>query len=135
MGPSLTDVVRYRYIGAAVLRVAGAMWALFAFVPWGSWWLEGMRDNDITNYGYYSFRILMGAFFLVGGIVLLLLGGPLVRLLMPIPTARCPRCGYALAHLTHPRCPECGLDLSDTSTRPPPSAGDRVIAAPPVRPD
>ena len=35
----------------------------------------------------------------------------LARLLVPLPTSTCPRCGYALSHLTMPSCPECGLPI------------------------
>jgi hypothetical protein len=125
MIPRPSDIIRMRYLGAALIRGAGLLCFGAALVPLVSWWMEGIRDMDLLDVRYYFPRIIAGAVLCGAGVIMLVLNRVLARLLMPIPhePPRCPRCDYMLVYAVSGFCPECGLPLDEElirSTPPPP---------------
>lgn len=133
MLPTVEQIVCYRYIAVAVLRVVGAFLLLMSVVPIGSWLAEGLVDGDLFWLGYYLARILTGCAFGFLGFLFLLLAGPIVKLLLPFPAPRCPRCSYSLRNYSRTYCPECGLVLPrslvesiEAGDQPQPAAPPRI---------
>jgi hypothetical protein len=113
MIPSVADVIRLRWVVTACVRLVSVVLGLLALVPTISWLDEGLSDGDLLEFYYYSDRITLAFVLGLAGFIGLVFAGPLVRLVMPIPTRmRCLKCGYALTGTKERRCPECGLDVS-----------------------
>jgi hypothetical protein len=110
--PSPADLLRFRVVAAAVLRLGGIVSFLASVYAAASWLLEGLRDQDLTNLDYYSDRAFQLVFFGVLGVVLVLRPARMASWLLPMPDSpACPSCGYTLRGLPAPTCPECGLAL------------------------
>ena len=58
----------------------------------------------ISSLSYFFMFVLPGALISIFHV-------KLVRWLVPVPKAICPRCSYALRNLVESRCPECGTKL------------------------
>lgn len=112
MIPSAADIATARWRLTAWLRVGGLA-ALFMSIPATmSWLAEGLRDDDLWEYGYYAGRMVLGLGGALAGIAIFALAPPLARMLLPVPVAtECPRCRYSLAGAGGDRCPECGLPV------------------------
>lgn len=112
MIPSPAEVVRFRAVGAAGLRLGGVVYLLVAARSGLAWLVEGLRDNDFLNLDTYSGEVIALVFYGVLGCVLVIGAPRWARWLLPMPDSlACPACGYAIPGLTAPVCPECGLAL------------------------
>jgi MFS family permease len=118
MIPSAEDIATGRWRLAAWLRVIALVGMLVSVPSMLSWLAEGLRDNDLWDYGYYASRMVLSIGGAVGGILVFVLAPSLARALLPVPVAtECPRCRYVLAGAGGDRCPECGLPVGDAFIR------------------
>ena len=98
----------------AWLRVFALGGMVFAIPALMSWLAEGLRDDDLWDYGYYAGRMIMSVGGAIVGALVFVLAPVLSRVLLPVPPAtECPRCRYALAGAGGGRCPECGLPVGE----------------------
>lgn len=112
MYPTVEDVIRFRLIARALLRMIGIVVALFCFWPFSSWIMEGVRARDLLWLSYYAPRIILGLTAIVLGAAFFFGARPIARVLIPMRYENeCPACRYPLAGSRAERCPECGLRL------------------------
>ncbi|MFG0305085.1 MAG: hypothetical protein ACF8Q5_02585 [Phycisphaerales bacterium JB040] len=113
MIPNASEMLRRRLTARTLIRLACVALLLIAIVPFVSWLMEGIRDDDFFNLYYYTDRIVLTGVFVVLPVVVWLLQGILVRWLVPMPRGvRCPGCGQDTTGLVEQRCPECALPLT-----------------------
>jgi hypothetical protein len=115
MVPSAEDVIRQRAFMQPWILLLGGLMVLMCVPFFGSWVIEGMRDGDIFDFGYYSFQIAAGTMSLIAGSIAIGFASLIVRFTLPMPRGplRCPSCSYDLVQLVQPICPECGLALTE----------------------
>lgn len=108
------DLLRLRLIFVALMRLAGLVVAVSSVLPIASWLAEGIADDDLWWLGYYWPRIALAVFLAIAGVVLLLLGGVLGRLLVRTRAGKvaCPMCRFDLTVLDRGRCTECGYEVN-----------------------
>jgi hypothetical protein len=112
--PSAADIVTSRWRLAAWLRVFALGGMIFAIPALMSWLAEGLRDDDLWDYGYYAGRMILSVGGAIVGALVFVLAPVLSCVLLPVPPAtECPRCRYALAGAGGGRCPECGLPVGE----------------------
>lgn len=129
MIPSVREVIVQRHLLRGLIRLISLPCFFLALWPWSSWLMEGLRDGDLFDFGYYWGRIVRGAWLSGSGAALLVFNRWLVLWMIPMPRAgECPACGFSARGLSVPRCPECGLDL------PPDLISSAVSEVPPAAP-
>lgn len=117
---SPAEIVRRRLVVVLMFRIVGLFCAIVWLVPVVSWLFEGIRDSDLFNFGYYSFRLAFAMLLLAMSGVCLWLSPKIARALVPVQARpACPACGFDLTGLTEPLCPECGMALESNARTPP----------------
>jgi hypothetical protein len=112
MIPSPAEVVRFRALAAAALRLGGVVGLTFSFRAGLTWLVEGLRDKDLLNWYVSGDRLSTIIFYGMLGLGLVVGAPRWARWLLPMPDSlTCPACGYAIPGRRAPVCPECGLAL------------------------
>lgn len=120
----LNDVVRYRLLVTAALRLMGIWLIASRILPlvtqalmilWQDLIAPNFTGSPAGLWGnspWFWGNIAQGILFLIAGLFLIIYARRLARRIIPIASGRCPGCDYDLGKAPPSRCPECGLDLS-----------------------
>lgn len=128
----LNDVVRYRMLTTAALRLIAIWLVALEFVPTLAeairylWYMtyRSNRPNSIVigdNWAYFWSATGKAIALLLVAIFLIMYARHLARRIIPVGASRCPGCDYNLSSAKAPICPECGLHLGPDFHAPPPS--------------
>lgn len=114
MIPSLHDILQQRHVARRYVRLFILLLVVCSSVPVTHWILTEILDEvrywDGVEEVPYEHAIWMFAF-LIPAVLIWKFEKRLLRWMVPMPVAECPRCGYSVRHLASTRCPECGQAL------------------------
>lgn len=127
MTPSTRTVMRLRYVARLAARVVVlALVILSAVKTWGAvdqyiayrsapkpGLPAGVAWSPESNFVRQMYEPVL---WLGLAVALVVLEGRLVGWLVPVPSRKCPGCGYSLEKLEGDKCPECGLELGGIVT-------------------
>lgn len=108
MIPSTTHIMEKRHACRRRLRYTALCLVITSCIFLSYWVLECLLSGE---WWWSDNAIAFSLAFTVPAIPMWLLDRRLARLIVPMPRALCPGCGYRLEALTAPRCPECGVAI------------------------
>lgn len=106
MIPTTSQIMEKRHACRRRLRYTAFCLVITSTIFLSYWLIESLLSRE---WWWTSNSIAFCLAFAVPAIPMWLLDGRLARLIVPMPAAVCPGCGYRLEALTSPRCPECGV--------------------------
>jgi hypothetical protein len=107
--PSQASVVRARYWTIAAARIVCVVWIVREAQPLWDFLVSRVQSVLNGHSGNWSFamdQVAQLAFPIAG----LCVTPWIVKRVLPLASATCPQCGYAITRNQNP-CPECGLQL------------------------
>jgi len=108
MIPATGSIMEKRHACRRRLRYTSLCLVVTSTIFISYWFIECVLSGE---WWWSSNAIAFSLAFVVPAISIWVLDRWLARLIVPMPRALCPGCGYQLEALTAPRCPECGVAI------------------------